>query len=195
MRRRRAAGSSSLGTLRATSRDITSKSKVSRWVPPSEARRASGRCPACEWMNAARRMSESLIISRSTVVLNALALRACAPFHTWSSTRAGMARSQSRTSPSSCSFSAMCVSTPSADGSPGVARRGAASAQSSVSLPLAPAASSTRISRSSRSTCLRSRSPSSPRGAISCSTSSTTDESERSVPAPEPRSTSTSGKS
>ena len=61
MRRRRAAGSSSLGTLRATSRDITLKSKVSRWVPPSDARRASGRCPACEWMNAARRMSSSLI--------------------------------------------------------------------------------------------------------------------------------------
>ncbi len=89
----------------------------------------------------------------------------------------------------------MCVSTVAASGSAGAASRGAASAHSSDSVPLAPPASSARISRSSRSTCLRRRSPSMPRGATSCSTSSTTDDSERIVPASGPRATSTSGKS
>ncbi len=195
MRRRRDAGSSSFGASRATSRDITSKSKTSRCVPPSDARSASGRCPACEWMNAARRMSESLITSRSTVVRNAPALRCCAASQTWVEHARGHRAVAVDDVAVELQLVGECVSTPSADGSPGVARRGAASAHSSESLPRAPEASSTRISRSRRSTCLRSRSPSSPRGAISCSTSSTTDDSDRSVPAPGPWSTSTSGKS
>ena len=186
MRRRRAVGSSSFGTLRTSRRDIASKSNALRCEPPSEARRLSGRCPACEWMNAARRMSESRTASRSTSARKAFALRACAACHACVTNAAGIAASQSTTRPSSAIFSPMPVSTSRTEGSFGDATRAAAAAHNSDSVPRSPPATSARISRSRRSAALRRRSPSMPRGATSPSISSTIDDSERIDPACRP---------
>ena len=184
MRRRRAAGSSSLGALRATSRDITSKSKASRCVPPSDARSASGRCPACEWMNAARRMSESLIDRAGRrVARNALRLALLRGLPDVGE----HARGHRPVAVDDLAVELQLlgdVREHAFGRADRRAPRGAApprpTARTAVPRRRRRAARGSRARAAARA-CAAARRRC-PRGAISCSTSSTTDESERSVP-------------
>ncbi len=199
MRWRRAGGNSSFGAPRATRRDMAAKSKISAWLPPTAARKACGLRPACEWAQAARRISDRPRISVSTMARNSPALRCCAWRQACVISCAGSWASQPATMPSSCRDSAAWASTgpaaTSARASASAPSRAAASAHSADNSPCAPAATALRISCSRRSRCRRSRSPSTPRGASSSASRLTTVDSETAKPSSPGASSSTTGKS
>ena len=176
MRLRRLSGNTSLGSALASRRDITSKSNASPNPVPTAAFRCLALRPASERSKSALSMSDSLSTSRSRSLRNPAAFCFCTALQAWRSRRAGSAASQSASSPSTLTaarvrrrLSASDLSA--SDLSVALASRPAAWSQSAASVPLAPPDTRTRISCSSRSTCLRMRSASLPRAAVASAAS------------------------
>ncbi len=157
----------------------------------------SGVYASADFMKSTLRMSDNPWISRSILSKNARAFSFCTKRQRCVNKSFGVRSLQSMTLPSKArrtrarlrlSLRVFCAAA-----SILRSRLLSASSQSCESDPLVPVDASTRISRSSLSTCALRRSPSMPRGAICCKMPSRTPESDRTISSPRLLSAKTSG--